>query len=163
MTQKTLDQRIAQYAVSRGDCLVWEGHRDKDGYAITNIDAGDGIRKNRRVHRLVYMQAFGAIPDGLFVCHKCDNPSCIKLDHLWLGTPEANSKDRDRKQRGQFSRDVAGARNPRAKLTPEQVLEIRQRHVAGARVGPNTTAALSAEFGVDRSQIQRIVRNDRWV
>jgi hypothetical protein len=163
MIHKTLEQRIAQYAVLRGDCLVWEGHRNKDGYAVTNIDAGDGIRKNRLVHRLVYMQAFGNIPSGLLVCHKCDNPSCINLDHLWLGTPEANMKDRDRKQRGNFSRNVSGSRNPRAKLTLDQVLEIRKRHVAAARVGPNTTSALAAEFGVHRTHIQRVVRKDQWV
>ncbi len=75
------------------DCLEWPGSVDKAGY-------GKLGRAQVRAHRLIWEAAHGTIPDGLFVCHYCDNPSCIRLAHLWLGTALDNNRDRMNKGRG---------------------------------------------------------------
>jgi len=164
MTAFPLEARIEKYASWVGPCLVWHGHRDKDGYPVTCIKLpGDVKAKNRRVHRLVVEGRDGALAGDLVVMHTCDNPSCINPDHLRVGTHADNIRDRDQKGRGNFSRDVRGRKNPRAKLTGFDVEDIRRRHVRGVRNGPNSTKALAEEYGVDRSQIQRIVRGDHWL
>lgn len=69
-------------------CILWTGCSDKDGYGII------GIKKNYfRAHRVSYSLSYGEIPNGLFVCHKCDTPSCINPNHLYLGTNSDNQKD----------------------------------------------------------------------
>lgn len=59
----------------------------------------DGESGKIGAHRFAWTMANGAIPDGLFVCHKCDNPRCVRHDHLFLGTTQDNSADRHAKGR----------------------------------------------------------------
>lgn len=98
-------------------------------------------------HRWRWEQAFGPIPAGLSVLHHCDNPPCIELDHLYLGTDADNAHDRD-----------ARGRNGRQVLTPAQVIEIRARYAAGGI----SQKALGDAYGVSRNQVARIVRRERW-
>lgn len=164
MPRKSLQERIDQYAVSvlPSGCLIWLGHADAEGYGIAFMTREDG-GKNRRVHRLTYEDRFGAIPPGMMVCHRCDIPSCINPDHLFLGSADENSRDKVRKGRAiPGPRDNSKSRNPNCKLSPESVESIRARHVFGARSGPNCTAALAREFSVNRTQIQKIARGQQW-
>lgn len=102
-------------------------------------------------HRVVYEQAYGAIPPGMYVCHHCDNPPCVNPGHLFLGTPKANSQDRERKGRG-AANFRTGELNPSHKLTDSQVADIRRR------AGQQSLRSLAREFGVAHQQVSRIVR-----
>lgn len=89
-------------------CWLWVGGVDADGYGLVTIGSrSDGSRRNGKAHRLSYEIANGPIPDGLSVCHSCDQPGCINPRHLWLGTTSENLADRDRKGRGAWQRKAA--------------------------------------------------------
>lgn len=100
-------------------------------------------RENIAAHQVAFLIANGWRPKGrsLYVCHHCDNPVCCNPAHLYAGTPAQNCADRERRGR---SRPTRGHTSPLAKLTEEQVREIRRRHAAGGTSYPK----LAAEFGV---------------
>ncbi len=85
---KSLSQRLLERTKTVGDCLIWQGATNTRGYGFISIGA-----KLFRVHRLIWQLAHGGIPQGFNVLHKCDNPSCIKLDHLFLRTFKDNTRD----------------------------------------------------------------------
>lgn len=98
----TREQRIARFnarhvTTDRG-CWEFTGPRDKDGYGETPpLKGGNGCV---RAHRVAWEIAFGPIPAGMQVCHHCDNPPCNEPTHLFLGTTQDNTRDRDLKGRG---------------------------------------------------------------
>lgn len=150
--------------VSRGgadDCWVWNASRNPHGY---------GYFWDSRVRRMVFAHRFsfelqnGPIPpnppgrrgaSGVIVRHSCDNPSCVNPAHLNDGTQLDNMADKT--ARGRHP-DYAGHRNPNAKLTPEQVAEIRERYTG--KWGEQS--ALGREYGVYGSTIRDIVQNRKW-
>ncbi len=75
-------------------CKEWAGGRNQDGYGVFTFKG-----KWWRTHCLAWTLTFGPIPEGMHVCHSCDNPPCYNPNHLWLGSPQANIKDRDVKGR----------------------------------------------------------------
>lgn len=75
-------------------CLLWEGYRNRDGYGQ--------VRNSGKIwlaHRYAWTQARGVIPPGLLVLHRCDTPSCVNVDHLFLGTHTDNMRDMASKSR----------------------------------------------------------------
>lgn len=76
-------------------CWIWTGARNRRGYGKIRRDARTFVS----AHRLSYEMANGSVPDGLFVCHHCDNPSCVRPDHLFTGTVGDNNRDTIRKGR----------------------------------------------------------------
>lgn len=119
-------------------CWVWKASTFDTGYGQFKFG-----ERTVRTHRFLWEQVYGPIPDGLDVLHHCDNPPCVRLDHLFLGTDQDNSDDKVAKRRHGF-----GERHPRAKLTDAQVAEIRARRAAGER-----PYKLAREFGVTYMQI----------
>lgn len=91
--------------VSTRDCVEWDGALHRDGYGRVG-------KKRIALHRLVWEENFGTIPEGLCVLHRCDNPSCINVDHLFLGTQRDNNQDRIRK-----GRTLHGREHPNSKKT----------------------------------------------
>lgn len=72
----------------KSDCQEWDGYRSAAGYGRVQVD-----HKEWLAHRLVWTQANGPIPEGLVVRHRCDNPPCVNLEHLELGTQKENGQD----------------------------------------------------------------------
>lgn len=88
--------RLKTRRVENG-CLEWTGTIGRAGYGQTSVR---GIKKN--THRLAWELFIGPIPNGLFVCHRCDNRKCVDINHLFLGTQRDNIQDAMRKGRMKF-------------------------------------------------------------
>ena len=125
-------------------CWPWSGRMNERGYGRPQI-AG----KDYRAHRVAW-ELFNkrCVPEGMFVLHSCDNPSCCNPAHLRVGTMKDNMSDALAR-----SRVPVGSRNVRAKLTEAAVLQIR--------ASTEQTATLARRFGVDRKTIWQ-ARNGRW-
>ena len=104
-------------------------------------------------HRASYLAHKGDIPKGYCVCHKCDNPSCINPEHLFLGTHEQNMNDRNSKKR-----DPRGIMFSHTKFTESDIRKIRTVYKQGGL----SMAKIGKQFNTDSSQIYRIVRGKTW-
>lgn len=111
--------RKLQGSNKAGGCLVWTGKKNEGGY-------GQIQHKGRvvGVHRLFWILWRGPIPDGIEVCHKCDNPACVRIDHLFLGTHTENMRDMASKGRGIYP-ESKGEAHGAAKLSNSVVIAIR--------------------------------------
>lgn len=167
ITQQT--QRIARFwsKVTKSDgCWTWGGHGLPSGYGILSSGATGKIL----AHRFSFQIQHGPIPEGMKVCHRCDNPPCVRAEcsvlncqhlkdsedcksHLFLGTTADNNDDMYTKGRA-----AIGDRHSNAKLSEEQVKEIRRRYV-WRKV---TTVMLAKEFSVHAGTILKIVHGTRW-
>jgi hypothetical protein len=83
-------------------CMEWPRSRTRQGYGKVYANG-----KHRRVHCVAYELVKGPIPEGIDVCHTCDNPPCFRPSHLFLGTDVENAADRDRKGRTNSPRGEA--------------------------------------------------------
>lgn len=85
--------------VVKGDgCWEWQGARDRKGYGVCAI----GNRRTATAHRWLYEQTHGELPDHIYVCHHCDNPRCVRPDHLFIGTAKDNAHDAIQKGRFRY-------------------------------------------------------------
>lgn len=148
---KSPKQRFFESYVIDGSSLCWEwiGAKSRGGYGRLKIE-------NRPVqaHRFSWMIHFGDIPKGMYVCHKCDNPSCVNPNHLFLGDQSDNMRDMSEKGR---SSDNRGEQNPNSKLTNDLVSDIRHLWDNGM-----TPKRLSIKFGVPLGTINNIVFGYTW-
>lgn len=159
-------------------CWLWTAAKLNGGYGAFQ-DEG----RTLRAHRVSWELAYGSIPCGIQVLHHCDNPACVRPDHLFLGTGKDNMKDRDtkgrqacgdrhgsrlhpeRRPRGvqHYSRarpDLVprGDRSGQAKLTSVQVAHIRREYIP-YKV---SYTALAKKYGVHPETIGRIIRRENW-
>lgn len=134
-------------------CWEWKStSRLASGYGRITID-----KKQLLAHRAAWEFAFGKIPSGMLVRHKCDNPSCCNPFHLELGTDADNYRDMVERGRRALS-GAKGERNCKAKLTKHQVIEIRKLY----RAGGESTNTLARKFNVTQALISQIVLNKIW-
>lgn len=103
MARKSVAERLADNSVPEPNtgCVLWLGAVNTKGYGLMSVD--DVMRM---VHRLAYEVDNGPIPPRTLVCHKCDQPSCIRADHLFSGTHKDNAQDKVAKGRGRGQRNT---------------------------------------------------------
>lgn len=142
---------IPSHVPELGKCWVWTGTFN-GARGVLYIDKTHRIW---RAYRVAVLLATGSSP-ALSVLHKCDNPACVRLDHLFLGTQKDNIRDMIAKGRRR-AYDRHGERNPRAKLTAAQVADIKARRARG-----ETLASIAALFGIGPSQVHRIANGKSW-
>lgn len=87
------------------NCIEVTTGRTTGGYGVSRLNVGGKVFFIY-AHRFVYEQAHGSIPEGMQICHTCDNPACIRLDHLFLGSAKDNAQDRDFKGRRRNQNDL---------------------------------------------------------
>ena len=134
-------------------CRLWLGPTNRDGgYGVVS----NGRRDQVYAHRLVWILAYGEPPaDRPWVLHRCDNPPCCELTHLFIGTAADNNADMAAKMRNRVPHSAAtGERNPAAKITDAQRDEIVYRY----RAGGIRQVDLAAEYGITQGQISHIIR-----
>lgn len=110
-------------------------------------------RRGQPAHRVAYEIANGPVPVGMWVLHHCDNPPCVRPDHLFLGKHKDNMKDRHEK-----GRYAVGEAHHDAVLTEESVRAIRSEY----RTGSTTYLALGKKFGISKSVVGAVIRRDTW-
>lgn len=146
----TLAKRLAHHTAppDLNGCTLWSGYTQASGYGAISW-------KGRMIyaHRAAWTEANGPIPSGMQVCHRCDVPLCVNVDHLFLGTNADNVADMVGKGRNKRPH-LKGEEHGNAKLTGEAVQAIRsstglQREVA-------------AVYGVDKSLIGKVRRREVW-
>lgn len=153
---QTIQQRFESKFVKTPGCWEWRAGKFSNGYGQfwaygTQVGA----------HCMAYELYVGPIPDGMMVCHTCDQKACVNPNHLFIGTGTDNMQDMIRKgrqgQRGWWLRvreNKQGARNAAAKLTNGQVLKIREDR--------RTQQVIAADYGIKQAQVSRIKLRQSW-
>lgn len=150
----TLADRFWRRVRKSDGCWEWGGAVRGKGYGeIGRGGRGQGVVDT---HRLSWELHFGEIPEGLQVLHRCDNPPCVRPDHLFLGTVADNMADKAQKGRAP-SISNPGEQAGRAKLTNADVLAIRRRAAAGERL-----FQIARSFPVSASTIGQVVNRKTW-
>ena len=155
VANQTAEGRFWAMVDRSGECWVWTGSRQRRpsgelsyGRFAPNGDQGPVWQ----AHRFSRLLADGRLPDEGKVLHHCDNPGCVRPEHLYVGTSADNNADMV--SRGRIARQ-RGTSNPRARLTEAQVREVRRRRDEGP-------TPLAQEFGVRRQSISDILAGRTW-
>jgi len=129
-------------------CWLWTEALNGAGYGVANVS-----NKVERAHRLSFLAFKGSIPDGMYICHSCDEPSCVNPDHLFAGTPKQNMDDMRAKGR-QVLGERRGQRNGSAKITDAQAVEIYK--------ATDSNMVLAAQYGITSTMVGYIRSGKNW-
>lgn len=154
-----LEQRFAERCkLVESGCVEWTAGRIKDRYGKETYGNFYAENEMHLAHRWIYKRKIGPVPEGLDVCHKCDNPACVNLDHLFIGTRQQNMDDCVTKGRISHATKNEGESHPMATLTEEDVRDIRHLR----EFQHHTLIKLSSIYKVSIAQISRIVKYQSW-
>jgi hypothetical protein len=150
----TVVERFMSKVDQRPDgCWIWTAQRNAKGYGCFSING-----RSRPAHRVAFALFVRPIPAGMFVCHRCDNPSCVNPAHLFIGTAADNSADMVAKGRPRGARSpLIGESHPAAKLSVRDIAIIRREAAEGTEF-----SELARRFGVTAQAIKRIVARQTW-
>jgi hypothetical protein len=146
LSKSDIDRFQSKFIVTPG-CWIWTAGKHNFGYGQISFGVGVNISASRFSYRFY----IGPIPDGMFICHKCDNPSCVNPAHLFSGMPKENTEDMWSKGRGV---KCFGEKQGNSKLTEDKVREIR------AWTGKQRIIA--EKFGVTQSLVSYIKSGKSW-
>ena len=145
------DRFIEKVEVNENNCWVWTAAKYRGGYGHFRRFL-EGKWKMFKAHRYAYEIYKGHIPEGLLICHTCDNPSCVNPEHLFTGTAKENTADRITKKGQPIFR------NPLHNwLTKEIVNNIRDDYKSGLKY-----IELEVKYKLSKQQISRIVNFKTW-
>ncbi len=139
---------------SSNECWIWPKGKDRKGYGQFRY----GKKGAYKAHRVSYLIFNGEIPPAMFVCHTCDNPPCVNPEHLFTGTPRDNTRDMIKKGRDKLSSLVHKNERLAAKLTIEEVLEIRRKHL-NEKIPLSKLAKI---YNVTHNNIWCIIKRMTW-
>lgn len=164
-----MDKLMRNIVVSDSGCWEYQGAKTNFGYGKI------GRRVNGKsvfyvAHRYVYLNTVGQIPEGMRLCHICDNPACCNPEHMFIGSDKDNVNDainKGRMQRNPHNHekwrpglaDRAGEANGNSRLKIVDVKTIRHLYFAERR----NQSEIARFFNVGRTQVGRIVRGEHWV
>ena len=146
---RTIEQRFYDFVLPEPNsgCWLWVGYYYGNGYG--GFNTGKGCHTH--AHRYSWRLHKGEIPDGMIVCHHCDNRSCVNPDHLFVGTYSDNANDMFAKGRNNTPR---GERHAKAKLTEQDVYNIR--------ADTRTLVEIGKQYGFDKSYVWKIKNRWHW-
>ncbi len=158
-TQTTEELFWEKVRKADGDaCWEWQGSRSvANRYGQFSCRLTPTKTASLRAHRVMWVMVNGSIPPGMVVCHRCDNPGCVRPDHLFLGTLKDNARDCAAKGRMARQRNPYLGRTER-KLTADKVRAIRAAYTG--RYGQK--AELARMYGVSATVIRHILTRKIW-
>lgn len=153
--RRPVEERFWEKVDRTDGCWNWVAAISHGWYGSFCVEKGKTIV----AHKFSWELANGPVPDGMKVCHSCDNPRCVRVDHLFLGTQAENLLDMSKKGRRARGHSLShkGESHPMSSLTDELVTEARDRHAEGENV-----ADLAIEMKVSKSAMKKAVHGHTW-
>jgi len=161
MRKRPIKERFWEKVRKSKGCWEWIACRDKNGYGRFGFSTE---KSNVLAHRFAWELLRGPLPPEFILCHKCDNPACVRIGHLFPGTLLDNAHDAMRKGRLRKNSAIYRERCPKgeahwnSRLTLQDVRRIRKQY----KPYKTTSRALAVRFGISNRTVTAILEGKRW-